>query len=186
MVKPKAKREAVEFVKEAFGLSNRQSCSLIGLWRSTQRYTVKDPNRDDAIKTRMKELAKEYPRSGCPMIHDVLKREGLVVNIKRTERIYYREEKLSLRRRPCRRKACHNRLELPETSRPNERLAMDFVHDSLWNGRKLKALNIVDVFTKEAIKIEVDTSISGEHVVQVLDQVAEDRGFPGKVGVVGR
>lgn len=178
MVKPKAKREVVEFVKEAFGHSNRRSCSLIGLWRSTQGYIAKDPNKDDAIKIRMKELAKNYPKWGCPMIHDVLKREGLVVNIKRTERIYYREEKLSLRRRPRRRKASHARLELPRTSCPNERLAMDFVHDSLWNGRKLKALNIVDVFTKEALKIEVDTSIGGEHVVRMLDQIAEDRGLP--------
>ena len=172
------KREAVEFVKVSFGHSNRRACSLIGLWRSTQRYEVKDQGRDDGIKTRMKELAKEYPKWGCPMIHDVLKREGLVVNIKRTERIYYREEKLSLRKRPRRRKACHTRLELPKTSRPNERLAMDFVHDSLWNGRKLRALNIVDVFTKEAIKIVVDTSISGEYVVRVLDQIVEERGFP--------
>lgn len=178
MVKPKAKREAVESVKEVFGHSNRRSCALIGLWRSTQIYKVKDPNKDNMIKTRMKELAKDNSKWGCPMIHDVLKREGLVINIKRTERIYYREEKLSLRKRPRRRKAYHTRLELPETSRPNERLAMDFVHDSLWNGRKLKALNIVDVFTKEVIKIEVATSISGEHVVQMLDQIAEDRGLP--------
>ena len=183
MVKPKAKREVVKFVKEAFGHSNRQSCFLIGLWRSTQKYKVKDPNKDVAIKSRMKELAKDNPKWGCPMIHDVLKREGLVINIKRTERIYYREEKLSLRKRPRRRKAYHTRLELPETSRPHERLAMDFVHDSLWNGRKLRTLNIVDVFTKEALKIEVDTSINGEHVVRMLDQIVEDRGLPQYITV---
>ena len=178
MVKPKAKREVVDFVKEAFGHSNRRSCSLVGLWRSTQRYKTKYPNKDDAIKVRMKELAKEYPKWGCPMIHDVLKREGLVINIKRTERIYYREEMLSLKKRPRRRRACHTRIELPETSRPHERLAMDFVHDSLWNGRKLRVLNVVDVFTKEALKIEVDTSIGGEHVVRVLNQIAEEKGLP--------
>lgn len=126
----------------------------------------------------MKELAQENPKWGCPMIHDVLKREELVINIKRTERIYYREEKLSLRKRPRRRKACHTRLELPKTTRPHERLAMDFVHDSLWNGRKLRALNILDVFTKEALKIEVNTSINGEYVVRILDQIVEERGFP--------
>ena len=135
------------------------------------------------MKNRMRELAQENPKWGCPMIHDVLKREELVVNIKRTERIYYREEKLSLRRRPRRRKASHTRLELPETSCPNERWAMDFVHDSLWNGRKLRALNIVDVFTKEALKIEVNTSISGEYVVRMLDRIAEDRGLPKYITV---
>lgn len=178
MVKPKAKREVVNFVKKAFGHSNRRSCSLIGLWRSTQSYVVKDPNKDDATKNRMRELAQENPKWGCPMIHDVLKREGFVINIKRTERIYYREEKLSLRKRPRRRKACHTRLSLPETSRPHERIAMDFVHDSLWNGRKLRTLNILDMFTKEALKIEVNTSINGEYVVRMLDQIVEERGLP--------
>ena len=178
MVKPKAKREVVEFVKADFGHSNRKSCALIGLWRSTQRYKLRDPHKDDQLKIRMHGLAKENPKWGCPIIHNILKREGLVINVKRTERIYYREEKLSLRKRPRRRKAYHTRLELPKTSCPHERLAMDFVHDSLWNGRKLRALNIVDVFTKEALKIEVDTSITGEHVVRILDQIIEERGIP--------
>jgi len=117
------------------------------------------------------------------MIHDILKREGLVVNAKRTERIYYREEKLSLRRRKRRRRAAYARLALPEASRPNERWAMDFVHDSLWNGRKLRALTIVDIFTKESLKIEIDTSISGKRVAHVLSRIAEDRGFPESITV---
>lgn len=170
-------------MKTSFGHSNRRSCSLIGLWRSTQSYKVKDPNKDDTIKARMRELIQEYPKWGCPMIHDILKREGLVINPKRTERIYYREEKLSLRRRKRRRKAPHARLALPEVSRPNERWAMDFVHDSLWNGRKLRALTMVDIFTKESLRIEVDTSISGERVVRVLNRIVESRGLPEAITV---
>ena len=177
------KREAAEHIKKSFGHSNRRSCSLIGLWRSTQSCRVKDLNKDDAIKMRIHELIQEYPKWGCPMIHDVLKREGLVINPKRTERIYYREEKLSLRRRKRRRKAPHARLTLPEVSRPNERWAMDFVHDSLWNGRKLRALTMVDIFTKESLRIEVDTSISGERVVRVLDRIVEARGLPEAITV---
>lgn len=167
----------------SFGHSNRRGCSLIGLWRSTQRYRPKDPNKDDTIKVRMRQLAEENTKWGCPIIHDVLKREGLVVNIKRTERIYYREEKLSLRRRPRRRKASHTRLELPEVSRPNERWAMDFVHDSLWNGRKLRALTVVDVFTKESLNIELDTSLNGQRVARILDRLVEVRGLPQAITV---
>lgn len=55
---------------------------------------------------------------------------------------------------------------------------MDFVHDSLWNGRKLRALNIIDVFTKEALSITIDTSISGHYVGRVLDKIAEQRRLP--------
>jgi len=156
---------------------------LIGLWRSTQAYKVKYPNKDDDIKARMRELVQQYPRWGCPMVHEVLKRERLVVNIKRTERIYYREERLSLRRRKRRRKAPHARITLPEVSRANERWAMDFIHDSLWNGRKLRALTIVDVFTKESLRIEVDTSLSGERVVRTLNQIVELRGLPEVITV---
>jgi len=183
VVKPKAKREAVEFVKANFGQSNRRSCSLIGLWRSTQAYRPKEPNKDDAAKIRMRELTQENPKWGCPMVHDILKREGLIVNRKRTERLYYQEEKLSLRKRPRRRKAYHTRVELPEVTRPNQRLAMDFVHDSLWNGRKLRALTIVDIFTKEALRIEVNTSINGEYVVRVLNQIIELRGVPEAITI---
>jgi len=77
-----------------------------------------------------------------------------------------------------RRKAYHTRIELPKVSLPNQRWAIDFVHDSLWNGRKLRALTIVDVFTKESLRIEVDTSINGEHVVRILNELVEERGLP--------
>lgn len=183
MVKPKVKREAVEFVKQSFGHSNRRGCALISLCRSTYRYKVKEPNKDDIIKERMRELVKDNPKCGCPMVHDVLKREGLVINKKRTERIYYREERLSLRRRKRRRRASQSRLPLPKVTRPNQRWAMDFVHDSLWNGRKLRALTIVDIFTKESLKIELGTSISGHRVAHVLDRIAEARGLPEAITV---
>lgn len=156
---------------------------MIGLWRSTQAYKVKDPHKDDAIIKRMRALVQEYPKWGCPMVHDVLKREGLVVNAKRTERIYYREERLSLRRRKRRRKAPHARIALSEASRPNERWAMDFVHDSLWNGRKLRTLTMIDIFTKESLKIEVDTSIGAKRVVRALNQIVEARGLPEAITV---
>lgn len=170
-------------IRSCFGLSLRRSCLLIGLWRSTQRYCQKDPNKDDHLKQRMREIAEENLRSGCPMIHDILKREGLVKNRKRTERVYYREEKLSLRRKKRRRRASHTRLVPPEVKAPNDRWAMDFVHDSLWNGRKLRNLTLVDVYTKEALAIYVDTSISGHGVVRCLDRVSKERGYPRVITV---
>jgi putative transposase len=70
------------------------------------------------------------------------------------------------------------RLELTEPTKPNERWAMDFMSDGLWNGRKFKVLTILDIFTKECLAIEIDTSINGNRVTRVLDWFALTRGVP--------
>jgi putative transposase len=61
------------------------------------------------------------------------------------------------------------RLELAEPTKPNERWAMDFVSDFLWNSRKIKILAILDIFTKECLATAVDTSINGTRVTRVSD-----------------
>jgi putative transposase len=66
----------------------------------------------------------------------------------------------------------------PSVSMPNERWSLDFVHDTLQNASRIRTLNIVDDFTREALAIEVDTSIIGSRVVRVLDRLADERGLP--------
>jgi putative transposase len=107
----------------------------------------------------------------------MLKREKLVVNHKRTERIY-REEGLSLRRKRHRKGAAGSRVTMPSARRPNERWSMDFVTDSVVTGRRFRALAIVDDFSRECPAIEVDTSLGGARVVSVLDRLAQTRGLP--------
>ncbi len=167
---------------EHFGLSLRRVSELADVSRSALAYVSRLDEAADKLRTRMKELADKRHRFGCPRIHIVLKREGLVVNHKRTERIY-REEKLSLRVRKKKKRASNIRLMLPEATRPNERWSMDFVQDKLWNGRRFRALTIVDVFSKSCPWIEVDTSIGGDRVARVLDQVAEERGLPESITI---
>jgi putative transposase len=116
----------------------------------------------------MKDLIARHKSWGYPMLHDILRREGLVKNPKRTWRIY-KENGLTLKLRKRHKRASMLRLELAQPSKPNERWAMDFVSDGLWNGRKFKALTIIDIFTKECLAIEVDTSINGNRVTRVLD-----------------
>ena len=99
------------------------------------------------------------------------------MNHKRTERIY-REEGLSLSKRKRRRTAAMTRVILPAAERPNERWSMDFVTDSLVTGRRFRALVIVDDYSRECPAIEVDTSLGGRRVVQVLERLAESRGLP--------
>jgi len=122
-------------------------------------------------------LANRRRRFGCPRIHLMLKREGLVINHKRTERIY-REEGLSLRKRKRKKTAAQARVILPAPERPNERWSMDFVTDSLVTGRRFRALVIVDDYSRECPAIEVDTSPGGSRVVSVLERLRETRGLP--------
>ncbi len=167
----------MEFAAESFGLSLRRACRLVDLWLSSYRYQSK-PTNDEVLRNRMKELAEQRRRFGCPRLHVILKRENLVMNHKRTERIY-REEKLSLRLKKRKRRPAAARVELPKAERPNQRWSMDFVHDALWSGRKFRALTIVDDCSRECPAIEVDTSIGGKRVCRVLDRLAEMRGLPG-------
>ena len=109
----------------------------------------------------MKELATQRKRYGCRRLHKYLKREGLVVNKKRTERIY-QEENLKIRVRRRKKLAAQARIEIPKAERPNQLWAMDFLQDALHNGRRFRALPIIDTFTRENFWIEVDTSITGQ------------------------
>lgn len=131
------------------------------------------------MKRRMKELAEQRPRWGSPMLHAVLKREGLVINHKRTERIYG-EMKLSLRtRRKCKRKrGSYLRVVMPPASRPNERWSMDFLFDQTMDGRRLKFFTLGDDFTREALEVDVGRSIGGHVVVEFLDRMVEFHGKP--------
>lgn len=99
----------------------------------------------------------------------------MVVNHKRVYRVY-REEGLSVRRRGRKRVAREVRLPLFPPEGANERWCLDFVSDALAWGRKLRLLPVVDVFTREALAIEVDTSLPGMRVVEVLERLVQERG----------
>jgi len=169
----------VKYLTGSFGRSIRKACKLVSLSKSVFCYQTRPKEvAEDFIRQRMKEIAQQRTRFGCPRIHALLKREGLVKNHKKTERLYYREEKLSLRRKNKRKRVATMRLELPRPDRPNHIWSMDFVSDTALSNRKLKALPIVDVYTKKCYRIEVDTSINGVRVCRVLDEVGEQEGLP--------
>jgi putative transposase len=142
------------------------------------------PHRDDdtKLRTRLKELAGQRKRFGSPRLHIMLKRENLVVNHKRTERIY-KEEGLMLRRKRRRKGAAGARVVMPTPERPNQKWSMDFVSDSIVTGRRFRALAIVDDYSRECPAIEVDTSLGGARVVGVLDRLGDMRGLPEVITV---
>jgi putative transposase len=143
---------------------------------SVYRYRPKS-DRDVVLRQRLRELAGQRRRFGSPRLHILLKREGLVINHKRTERIYH-EEGLALRRKRRRKGAAGSRVMMPSPQRPNQRWSMDFVTDSIVTGRRFRALAIVDDYSRECPVIEVDTSLGGARVVGVLERLAETRGLP--------
>lgn len=158
-------------------MSERRACSVMMLHRSTRRYKGR-PDRDGALRDRLRELAEAKPRWGMPILHTFARREGLVVNHKRTERVY-REMGLSLRQRRRKKRPSHLRVLMPPPVRPNERWSMDFVFDQLTTGRRIKCLTLGDDFTREALALEVGHSLRGVHVVEVLDRLMLERGVPG-------
>jgi putative transposase len=176
-VTPAQRRAAAAHVQEQFGLSQRQACRLVGSARSTIRYRRRRHRDDEALRLRLRELAAQRPRFGYRRLHVLLRREGIVVNHTRVERLY-REEGLVVRRRtrkfltPIRR----GRPALPH--RANEQWALDFLQDALASGRKLRVLSVIDVFTREALALEVDTSLPGSRVVRILERLRGERERP--------
>jgi putative transposase len=160
----------------SLGRSIRKACLLVGLPRASYDYRPVAGD-DDELREKIRELAHQRRRFGSPRIHLLLRRAGLVVNHKRTERIY-REEGLSLRKRKRKKTAAMIRIVVPVAEKPNERWSMDFATDSLVTGRRFRALVIVDDYSRECPVIEVDTSLGGQRVVGVLDRLAETRGLP--------
>jgi putative transposase len=178
---PGARRIAVSYTVESFGLSIRRSCRLVGMWRATYAYQSKGKD-DEVLRSRLRELAEQRRRFGCPRLHVMLKRDGLVINHKRTERIY-REEGLSLRLKKRKKKAAVLRVMLPLAEHANQRWSMDFAADSTLARRGFRVLAIVDDYSRECPAIEVDSSIPGARVVDVLERLAEIRGLPEVITV---
>jgi putative transposase len=138
---------------------------------------VSIPKDDVPLRTRLEELASERRRFGYRRLAVLLRRDGWRVNIKRVLRVY-REAHLQVRKRLKRRVAIGRGDLAAAAVSMNERWSLDFVHDTLESGRRIRTLNIVDDFTRECLAIEVDTSLSGHRVARVLDAIGSVRGFP--------
>jgi putative transposase len=129
------------------------------------------------LLARLTAHASARPRFGYRRLHTLVEREGLPVNHKRVYGVY-RAAKLQVRRRRRKGLTRGQRTPLSRPSRRTERWSMDFMLDTLADGRGFRTLNIVDDFTKECVAIEVDRSLPGLRVVRVLDRLAETVGLP--------
>ncbi len=110
----------------------------------------------------------------------LLRRDGVLINRKKTQCIH-REEGLAVRRRRSRRSAVGARAPVPILALPNQRCSLDFVHDQMASGRRFRALNMFDDVTRDCLAVVSDTSISGRRVVRELTELIAQRGKPGVI-----
>jgi putative transposase len=146
------------------------------LYPATFRYR---PRRGDQtfLKMRMRELAAARVRYGYRRIHVLLRREGWHLNHKKVYRLYQLEG-LSLRLKQRKKRVSRLRVEQPQATAPNERWSLDFMSDTLGNGRRIRVLTSVDHFSRVSPVVEVDTSLSGKRVTEALERAVKAYGLP--------
>src|ERR1700730_9568759 len=172
----------VDHTRATWRVSIRRACRALPVVRATYHYRSRRTGQTQ-LSERIKEIAATRVRYGHRRIHVLLRREGWVVNPKRVYRIY-RELGLQLRNKtPKRRVKAKLRADRQPAVRANETWAMDFVHDQLATGRKLRVLTIVDTFSRFSPALEPRFTFRGSDVVEVLERVGREVGLPATIRV---
>jgi putative transposase len=167
------------YVMHERGLSERQACRTVNLNRCTYRYQAQRPD-DQAVVQELQHLAESQPRWGCRKMTDYLRNQGHRWNHKRIRRIY-RDLALNLHRKPKKRLAARTALALGVPVQSDVTWSLDFMSDSLSSGRAIRTLNIIDDYNREALWIEIDTSLPADRVVRVLEDLLLWRAAPTQI-----
>ena len=181
---PASRRKMVKQIRRKLGnVSQRRLCKVLGQPRSTQRYEPKRPEKDRPLINDILELHVMHPRYGYRRIRIKLCERGWIVNFKRVYRLWC-QEGLKVRKRQrkklytgCSENACNRKK--PEYY--NHIWSYDLLSERLENGRLVKLLVVLDEFTRECLAIDVDKSIKGEDVIEVLRYLFAVRGEPGYI-----
>ena len=145
--------------------------------RSTYRYKSHQKEWTE-LRARISEIAQSRVRYGYRKILVLLPREGWQVGKRLVYRLY-KEEGLALKKRlQRRRKAVRHREGRFHPTAPDQAWSLDFVADQLQDGRRFRALTIVDVFTRKSVAIEVGQSLRGEDVVRTLNRPKQEDRVP--------
>jgi putative transposase len=172
----------VDEMRGEWSVSIRRACRVLLVDTSTYHYKSRRPGQA-VLEKRIKEICQTRVRYGYRRVDVLLRREGWRINQKKTRRIY-RELGLQLRNKtPKRRVKAKLRDDRKVATQPNETWAMDFVHDQLATGRKIRVLTVVDTFTRYSPAIDPRFSYRGEDVVQILEKVCTALGYPATIRV---
>ncbi|WP_322790971.1 IS3 family transposase (plasmid) [Rhizobium indigoferae] len=181
-LRPARKREVVKGMCRDWAISIRRACEALNFDRSTYHYTSRRADQA-GLERRIREICETRVRYGYRRVHVLLEREGWGTNIKRTYRIY-KDLGLQLRNKtPKRRVKAKLREDRQMAVGPNDVWAMDFVHDQLATGKKLRVLTVVDTFSRYVPVLDPRHSYRGEDVVQTLERVCRKVGYPKTIRV---
>lgn len=176
---PQEKREAVEFLTTEQQLSNRKACKLLGMSRTTYQYKAKIKD-DSEVQSELTTLTTKHAAIGFWQSCYRIWNKGHWWNHKRIYRVYT-DMKLNIRRRAKRRLPERIKQPLTIPTAPNQMWSIDFMSDSLVDGRKFRLFNVIDDFNRESLAIEVDTSLPSLRVLRVLKKLIAQRGIPANI-----
>jgi putative transposase len=125
----------------------------------------------------LNELLEEFPRSGIWKFSDTLKLRGAPWNHKRIYRVYCNLG-LNLPRKTKKRVPERDPLPLVVPAQPNQVWSADFMSDSLYQGSRFRLFNLIDDYNREAIAMEVDTSLRSARLVRLFDRIKTERPLP--------
>lgn len=163
-----------------FGISERRTCRLLSVNRRYKRYRSLKEVEDNALTEKLAELAARWKRFGYRRLHVMLLREGITVNHKKVYRLYCKAG-LSIRKKRKKCPSLKRGRPVISAATPNARWAVDFVSDATSSGQRFRVLTVIDEFTRECLALEVDTSITGRRVSNVLNRIMLFRDRPDEI-----
>lgn len=168
----------MSYLQKRHSLSVRKACGCVGLSRAAWYKPVTDwLERDRSIIQALGALAEAKPGLGFWKLFARLRREGRKWNHKRVYRVYCRLG-LNRRRRAKARIPTREPMPLVVPAKPNQVWSADFVSDALYHDVRFRTFNVIDDFNREALAIEVDTSLPSARLVRVFEQLRQERGLP--------
>lgn len=169
-----------EEIVSDYGLSVARACRLTGLARS--QFYYRSRKDDSELITALQDLADAHPTYGFRKLLAYLKRDGRRWNHKRVYRVY-KLLKLNKKKKGKRRLPARVKQPLLQQAELNSSWSMDFMSDSLASGTRFRTLNVIDDCNREALAIEIASSISSKRVVRALEQLIDWRGKPAAIRV---
>ncbi|WP_370607153.1 IS3 family transposase [Pantoea ananatis] len=170
-------REWGRDLQARYGASERQICFALRVSRSSFRYRSVTAD-ESLLRLRIREISETRVHYGYRRVHVMLRREGWRDNHKRICRLYSEQGRSLRLKRPRRNKSAQPRQPQPQGLYPNHIRGMDFVSDALFNGRRLRLLTVIDLYTRECLGICVGQNLRSTEVAEMLNAIALRRPLP--------
>jgi len=172
-----SKETLAEHMVKEHGISTRKACKAVNIDRKKWSYKSVRKRSDEPLIDAFNRLTEKHPSIGFWQCYFRIRKQGFTDNHKRMYRIY-NSMKLNIRRRAKKRLPSRIKQMLYQPKAPNKVWSIDFMCDSLWDGRKFRTLNVIDDFNRKVLAIEADTSLPTLRVIRVLERIKESRGLP--------